>query len=119
MARKNPADSLALDHTCRLVSLAFDAPVFLVGSCLHTVDCNDVDLRCPLEDSEAVFANELRHWFINGLVSEWLAIRTGLNCDFQFKPRSKFDPIDARQIGVPITSGADFRPLNLPKGEKL
>jgi hypothetical protein len=114
--RKNPADSLALDHACRLVSLAFDAPVYLVGSALQTVDCNDIDLRCVLEDSEAVFANELRHWFVNSLISEWLIIRTGLAIDFQFKSRSKFDPIDARQIGVPITSGADFQPLNLPKG---
>jgi hypothetical protein len=77
-----------LEHQCRLLTAAFGACSYQVGSSLQHRNFRDVDIRCILNDEEydaVINGNDARLKLFNTAISEWLAARTGLPVDFQFQ----------------------------------
>lgn len=86
-----------LDHASLIVQRAFDAGVYLVGSCLERPDYRDVDVRVILDDAEynRLFppGGGTRRtdplWSLLCLaITEYLVRLTGLHVDFQVQSRS-------------------------------
>jgi hypothetical protein len=85
----------ALDAAAKQIDEAFDCyGVFLVGSCLHSKDYRDVDVRCVVADDifDEMFPLDpesklLRpKWQLLCLaLSSWMRSMTGLPIDFQFQ----------------------------------
>ena len=111
----------ALQHACRILTAAFGANTYQVGSSLTRSDYRDVDLRCILDDEEydallgGLSCNQYRLDLLNAALSEWLQARTGLPIDFQFQRRTEanrdFD--GARNfMGMPIRGSS---PTNTPE----
>lgn len=80
-----------LDWCCRNLIEAFGHPPYLVGSCLARPDFRDVDVSLMLPDEQyaAMFPNKYTQLFLNAVVSDWLAARTGLRIDFKFQDTTK------------------------------
>lgn len=79
-----------LNVVCRPLAVLFGYGVYQVGSSLERPNYRDVDLRCILANDEydRMFADDehgKRVKFLNVVISEWIASRTGLPIDFQFQ----------------------------------
>jgi hypothetical protein len=97
-----------LEHQCRILTAAFGACSYLVGSAIERPDYRDVDIRCILNDPEydaVIGTNEVRLKLLNTAMSEWLAARTGLPIDFQFQRMTQAnDEFNGERqfVGVPF-----------------
>jgi hypothetical protein len=97
-----------LEHQCRLLTAAFGACSYQVGSSLRHGEFRDVDIRCILNDADydvMIGANEPRLKLLNTSISEWLAARTGLPIDFQFQRMTQANVEFNEQrsfVGVPF-----------------
>jgi hypothetical protein len=112
-----------LDQACRLVTVAFGTPPYLVGSAGAggRPDYRDVDVRLILADDEfaAVCPTRERWELLCLAIGSYLAWRTGLPVDFQIQQMTAANaghdgprnPLGMRRVlagggdGTPWTSG--------------
>jgi hypothetical protein len=104
---------LVLDQACIVVSRAFDATPYLVGSSLHTREFRDVDVRVMVDDEqyERLFPGCERGvrgslnpmWsLLCSAISGHLSALTGLPVDFQVQ---RADDANARFKGPRVPLG--------------
>ncbi len=84
-------DVYKLRIACDTLAKCFGYGCYQVGSSLTTKDYRDVDLRTILKDEEydTFIQTDERLKFLNAVISEWIAARTGLPIDFQFQRQTQ------------------------------
>lgn len=100
------AQTFSLNAAC-VPLRRFGVGTFHVGSSLYGSDYHDVDLRCILYDSDFdnMFYSDDDEClkFLNAVISEWLAKRSGLPIDFQFQRMT-----DANKKFTGLRNGVGF-----------
>lgn len=83
----SPAEVFLLRAWAETAFRAFGSMPYLVGSVARAEPWRDVDVRCILDDGDALLDPPMRLAGLSAAVSFWAQRATGLPVDFQFQSR--------------------------------